>query len=286
MQLKRDESFTGETEVLMAPSEFVNEDKFRDIDDLMAAVDYEEIERRNKSGRFISEDFGAFQDTYKYLKHQVDFNYVQYKDQLRSLPDRQNKVKSDLMKSIWLVIVMGLIPVIYLIILMWLRNSDITGLHVIYMILLIFVGPVLFIALIAMTPPAFRELNNRFFRYKVLNNFDTEQRYIKKNKIITFDAEKAYLKKKIMEFDDFYQEDAIQGYGTADGNEAKFAEDLDALSERRKNVIEKMREMSVMKENMASLEETRKEVGLGWLMIGVIIAITVAVIYVTCFLGV
>ena len=41
-----------------------------------------------------------------------------------------------------------------------------------------------------------------------------------------------------------------------------------------------------MKENMASLEETRKEVGLGWLMIGVIIAIAVAVIYVTCFLGV
>lgn len=280
MQLKRDESFTGETEVLMAPSSFVNEDKFRDIDDLMAAVDYDEIERRNKSGRFISEDFGAFQDTYKYLKHQLDYNYVRYKEQLRSLPERQNKIRTDLRKSIWLVTVMALLPIIYLIIIYFLKDSEAMVLHLIFMILLIFVGPIMIIAIIAMTPPAFKELNDRFFRYKVLNNFDTEQRYIKKNKIITFDAEKKYLKKTIMEFDDFYQEDAIQGYGTADGNEAKYAEDLEALAKRRNDILEKMREMSILKENMASLEETKKEVGLGWLLIGVVIASTAGVAYI------
>lgn len=284
MQLKRDESFTGETEVLMAPSAFVNEDKFRDLDDLMEAVDYDEIERRNKSGRFISEDFGAFQDTYKYLKNQLDYNYVRYKDQLRSLPERQNKIKRDLTKSIWTVVIMAVLPIILLLIIYLFKDSQNMVVHLIYMVLLIFVGPIMIIALIAMTPSAFKELNNHFFRYKVLNNFDTEQKYIKKNKIITFDAEKKYLKKRIMEFEDFYRDDKIEGYGTADGNEAKFEEDLQALEKRRNDVLEKMREMSILKENMASLEETKKDIGIGWALLGVIIACTAGIIYIVFFL--
>ena len=281
MELKKNsDAYSGDTEVLIAPSAFVNESEFRNFDDILESIDADEIERRNRSGRFISDEFGAYQDTYKYLKQQMDFTYVRYKDQLRSLSDRKNKVKKDMTKSISTVTFMFLLPFIYVGILFLLRWMDTPATDIIFMIFLTLVGPVLAITLIAFTPAAFKELNNRVFRYRVLGNDSSKEKYRKKNKIITFEDEKKFLKRTIMEFDDFYKEAAIEGYGTADGNEAKYAEDLEALDVRREKVLEKMRGMAEMKEHMAILTETKKEVGIGWMMIGVVLAVAAGVVYI------
>ena len=281
MELKKNsDAYSGDTEVLIAPSAFVNESEFRNFDDILESIDADEIERRNKSGRFISDEFGAYQDTYKYLKQQMDFTYVRYKDQLRSLSDRKNKVKKDMTKSISTVTFMFLLPFIYVGILFLLRWMDTPATDIIFMIFLTLVGPVLAITLIAFTPAAFKELNNRVFRFRVLGNDSSKEKYRKKNKIITFEDEKKFLKRTIMEFDDFYKEAAIEGYGTADGNEAKYAEDLEALDVRREKVLEKMRRMAEMKEHMAILTETKKEVGIGWMMIGVVLAVAAGVVYI------
>ena len=281
MELKKNsDAYSGDTEVLIAPSAFVNESEFRNFDDILESIDADEIERRNRSGRFISDEFGAYQDTYKYLKQQMDFTYVRYKDQLRSLSDRKNKVKKDMTKSISTVTFMFLLPFIYVGILFLLRWMDTPATDIIFMIFLTLVGPVLAITLIAFTPAAFKELNNRVFRFRVLGNDSSKEKYRKKNKIITFEDEKKFLKRTIMEFDDFYKEAAIEGYGTADGNEAKYAEDLEALDVRREKVLEKMRRMAEMKEHMAILTETKKEVGIGWMMIGVVLAVAAGVVYI------
>ena len=210
----------------------------------------------------------------------MDFTYVRYKDQLRSLSDRKNKVKKDMTKSISTVTFMFLLPFIYVGILFLLRWMDTPATDIIFMIFLTLVGPVLAITLIAFTPAAFKELNNRVFRFRVLGNDSSKEKYRKKNKIITFEDEKKFLKRTIMEFDDFYKEAAIEGYGTADGNEAKYAEDLEALDVRREKVLEKMRRMAEMKEHMAILTETKKEVGIGWMMIGVVLAVAAGVVYI------
>ena len=69
---------------------------------------------------------------------------------------------------------------------------------------------------------------------------------------------------------------ALEGLDKKDGNLQGL--DSDQMSNEQKMVLEKMREMSIFHEYKATVVQTRKEIGFGWVIIGFGIFMAIAMI--------
>ena len=240
-----------ETEVLTQPSEYVDEKNF------VGMYSYE-----------TTEGDGGYLDTFNALKNQIDFNYVQYKEQLKSLVKRLEDVKSDRNHALKLVLIVGLFPIAYNLLLQILVifGMDYGLPALIYSILNIFNIPVILVCEVILMPIFAKNLANHIGQYRILTSDEFLKDYRKNNNIISFQDEKRFLKKTIMEYDTFYELVAVEGLDRKDGNLA--GSDSDVLTEDQRKVLDKMRSLSVFKEYKATVGLTRKEVGIKWLIIG------------------
>lgn len=240
-----------ETEVLTQPSEYIDEKNF------VGMYKYE-----------TTEGDGGYLDTFNALKAQIDFNYVQYKEQLKSLVRRNNDVKQDMHIALRLLLIVALIPVVIFLILQLLSyiGEYVHFIALLYVVINMAFIPATIVCEIFLLPGMARNYVNYLEQYRLLNSDDVLRDYRESNDIISFPDEKRFLKKKIMEYDTFYELVAVEGLDRADGNLGGF--DTAEMTEDQKRVLDKMRSLSVFHEYKASVSQTRKEVGIKWLIIG------------------
>ena len=255
-----------ETEVLIQPSEYIDEGKYRGI------VNYE-----------TTEGDGGYLDSFNALKYQIDHNYVLYKEQLKSLVTRSAQVDDDVRLAWRSVIIVALIPVLLKLIYFLLTplavssNFTVSGIFSgVCVILNILTLPTAVVCEFFMLPGCTKNLINYITQRKLLNSDEFFKSYREGNNIISFVDEKKFLKNKIAEYDKFYELVAFEGLDKKDGNLQ--GTDSDQMTDEQKMVLEKMREMSVFHEYKATVVQTRKEIGFGWVIIGFGIFMAVALI--------
>ncbi|MCR5214032.1 MAG: hypothetical protein K6E10_06425 [Eubacterium sp.] len=246
-----------ETEVLAQPSDFVDESLIKSL------TEYETTDGRGD---------GGYLDTFNSLKQQVDFNYFQYKEQLRSLVKRETDIKEDLRYSLKMLIIVIVVPIIY-IFLIWLFKS--LGLMsdtfaALYIIFFSLNFAVIFICYGVIFPGVFKNFLNRYGQYKILHSDRFLKNYRESNRIISFQDEKNFLKKTITEFDIFYEEVLTQGLDKRDG--ALGGNDSGVLTRDQTMVLDKMRKLSVFRDYTASVSTTRKDVGIVFVVIFILVA--------------
>lgn len=255
-----------ETEVLIQPSEYIDERKFRGI------ANYE-----------TAEGDGGYLDSFNALKYQIDHNYVLYKEQLKTLVTRSNQVDEDVKLAWRAVIIVALIPVamkllyFLLIPLAVCNNLTVAGIFSgICVFLNILTLPAAVVCEFFMLPGCTKNLINYITQRKLLNSDEFFKSYREGNNIISFMDEKKFLKNTIAEYDKFYELVALEGLDRKDGNLQ--GANSDQMSDEQKMVLEKMREMSIFHEYKATVVQTRKEIGFGWVIIGFGIFMAVALI--------
>lgn len=255
-----------ETEVLIQPSEYIDERKFRGISNYETA-----------------EGDGGYLDSFNALKYQIDHNYVLYKEQLKSLVTRSNQVDEDVRIAWRTVIIVILVPVILKLVYFLLTplaicdNFTVAGIFSgICMILNILTLPAAVVFEFFLLPGCTKNLINYITQRKLLNSDEFFKGYREGNDIISFVDEKKFLKNKIAEYDKFYELVALEGLDKKDGNLQGL--DSDQMSNEQKMVLEKMREMSIFHEYKATVVQTRKEIGFGWVIIGFGIFMAIAMI--------
>ena len=256
----------SETEVLIQPSDYIDEKKYHGI------VNYE-----------TAEGDGGYLDSFNALKYQIDRNYVMYKEQLKTLVTRSNQLDNDVKIAWRTVIIVALFPaVLVLLYYMFLPLTSINSLTVkgifsgLCVILKILIPPAVVVCEFYMLPGCTKNLINYVTQRKLLNSDEFFKNYREGNDIISFADEKKFLKKTISEYDKFYELVALEGLDKKDGNLQ--GSNSDQMSDEQKMVLEKMREMSVFREYRATVVQTRKEIGFGWVIIGFGIFMAIGVI--------
>ncbi len=245
-----------ETEILIQPSEYVDERRYRGI------TNYE-----------TAEGDGGYLDSFNALKYQIDHNYILYKEQLKSLVTRSAQVDDDVKIAWKSVIFIAILPLMVKL-LYWVltplaisHNPNVAGIFSgICVILNILTLPLAVVCEFFMLPGATKHLVNHITQRKLLNSDEFFKKYREGNDIISFVDEKKFLKKTIAEYDKFYELVAIEGLDKKDGNLQ--GADSDQMTDEQRQVLEKMREMSIFREYKATVVQTRKEVGFGWVIIG------------------
>ena len=253
-----------ETEVLAQPSDYVNESG------LALTHRYETSDKGD----------GGYLDSFNALKEQVDFNYVEYKEQLRSLVERSNNVKEDMSYAFRMMIAVMIIPIIYLLVLKLLMML---GLSSGFFAMLAVILHILFYAVLAgcyliFLPGMIKNYLNYAWQYKILTSGDSMKNYKEKNRIVSFMDEKEFLKNKIREFDSFYEGGIAQGLDKDDGDLG--GNESGILMRDQSKVLDKMRALSVFREYKASVSETKKDVSFGFFVkfLAVLIGIFVLVV--------
>ncbi len=248
----------SETEVLAAPSEYVDEKSY-------SIKKYE-----------TTEGDGGFLDSFNALKSLIDFNYLEYKEQLRTLTKRKERLEKDYHYSIKMMIVDFLIPFAYALIVYLISKIGlkIQGFGLLYTILVLFL-PVFFFICDFLYAPAFVKNAIAYKKQMViLNSSSSMIEYRKKNNITSFNDEKTFLKNKISECNQFYEDMTIEGWNKKDSNDAW--KNSDEMTDEQRQILDRMRSLSVFQECHASVMETRGHVGMGWILIGFIFAVDLA----------
>ncbi len=245
----------SETEVLIQPSEYVDEKNF------VGMYKYE-----------TTEGDGGYLDTFNALKDQIDFNYVQYKEQLKSLVYRQEDVRNDLKTAKRIMLIVFFIPfAVFLLLQVFIYLGSFQnmfgGLCAVFgTVISIAVYPIAIICEVFLLPGMVKNYTNYLGQYRILTSDKGLEEYRKSNDIISFQDEKKFLKKKIMEYDTFYELVAVEGLDKKDGNLA--SDDSGFMTDEQKKVLDKMRSLSIFHDYKATVSATRKEVGVMWLIIG------------------
>ena len=255
----------SETEVLIQPSEYVDEKNF------VGMYKYE-----------TTEGDGGYLDSFNALKEQIDFNYIQYKEQLKSLVRRQEDVRTDLKlakRSMLIVLFFPAAVFLLLQVLIYFGTLGFPGSGLIALfgtVITIAVYPITIICEVFLLPGMVKNYANHLGQYRILTSDRTLEEYKKDNNYISFVDEKKYLKKKIMEYDTFYELVAVEGLDKKDGNLA--SDDSGFMTDDQKKVLDKMRSLSIFHEYKATVMATRKEVGIKWLIIGLGILMALAIV--------
>ncbi len=253
----------SETEVLTQPSEYIDESQFNSLSS------YETTDG-NADGGYL--------DSFNSLKKQVDYNYYQYKEQLRSLAGRADEVLANMKYARNMMLIVFAIPVIYTLLLQLFMHLGVrAGLFAaLYVILYGLFFAVVFVSYVLVLPGMIKNFINLYGQYKALNSGGSMKNYRKSNDIISFQDEKEFLKKTIREYDSFYEEVMVQGLDKRDG--ALGGNDSGVLTGEQTVVLNKMRSLSVFRDYKASVAETRKEVGIGTVLIAFMIITAVLLI--------
>ncbi len=257
----------SETEVLAQPTEYVNESEYK-------VWNY-------KTG----EGDGGFMDSFNALKYQIDFNYSQYKDQLRTLLVRQNKLKDDYRSSIRQIFFVALIPVFYYIILrgvIWL-GLRIDLVAVLYTVLVLFQAPLVFVCDFLLMPGFVKHMLNYKRQLVILNSGPELEKYRRKHDIISFYDEKVFLKNTIEQYDKFYEDMIIEGWDKKSTTEAW--KNVKEPDKKQLEILDRMRSLSIFHECKASVVETRKAIGFGWVIVGFSIILGVLIFWSTLHLS-
>ncbi len=211
---------------------------------------------------------GGFLDSYNSLKQQIDFVASEYRQQKKSMVMRKQELDEDVRKSVITTALIAFSPAIYNLFLMILAFiGGHSGLiSVFFVFLYIFELPVFFVAEALLLPGAIRTLMNRLWQKKYLNSGKENIAYRRKNNIISFDDERRFLDEKLENYQMFCREAEENQYGKADGYFSKL--DTSEMIPKQKEILDRMRILSKYEDYRASVVETRKEVGAGWLIIG------------------
>jgi|GEM_PF-2839002 len=235
---------------------------------------------------------GGYLDTFRYLKKQMDYNYKQYKDQLRGLVKREDKLRSDRNWALGLFIAAILIPVIYMIVhIALVLASDNTTVYVVTTYVGTFFKAIMFVIIFIAIPITMRSFLTKQRQYSIMMGSKRYEGYCSRNDIITFADEKRFLKNRIIEFDKFYENVSINGWdrigGDASNESRDFARSYSEVNEnieQKKNetqerIIEDMRRMSMFKEYRASSLDGERALGIGWLYVCILVLVCAMMLY-------
>ena len=109
----------------------------------------------------------------------------------------------------------------------------------------------------------------------ILNSGASMVEYRRKNNITSFEDEKTFLNNKINSIEDFYQEMEIEGWNKKDKHPEW--KGLSEMNDEQIAILDRMRSLSLFQECHASVVETRAKVGIGWVIIGFMFAVELAV---------
>ena len=246
----------SETEILAQPSEYVDETGYS------LKKQYE-----------TTEGDAGFLDSFNALKSQIDFNYKEYKEQLRTLLKRKEKLADDFKYSMKMLIIEILIPFAYALLVYLVARI---GLHigffaVAYTFLVLFMPALFFICDFILAPAFMKNVVAIKKQQILMNSSSSMQDYRKKNGIISFEDEKTFLKNKINLYNEFYEDLAIEGWDKKDSNDDW--KDLNELTDEQREILDRMRSLSVFQECHSTVMETKGHIGVGWLLVGFLFAV-------------
>ncbi len=214
---------------------------------------------------------GGFLDSFNALKQQMDFVANQYRVQMESMAQRKQDMLKDIRDNIWITVGLALGPFLYnLFVLLLMHISVYSGLlSIICIFLEIAEIPLFIVCEFYILPGQIRRLGNRLWQKKVLNSGPELAEYRKKHGIISFEDERMFLEEKLQEYDNMCKEIEEMELDKSNGVFSMlYAGDTDTMAPAQVEVLDRMRTLTVMQECRASVTETRKEIGPGWLIVG------------------
>ncbi len=237
----------SETEILIQPSDFVNE--------LMAQDWYDKEKTGGDAG---------YSDTFQSLKYQIDYNYTRYKNQLRELVKKQEELRQELRQQFVTTLLIMFAPLfLYLITMIFSFLGKYYGLFAIaYLVTYIATFPAVLIFDFFLLPAAARDLVNVLYRNIAMNKPSKNSN----SKYISFEDEKAFLKKKIKTYDKFYSRIENEGIDKKGGRMG--LGNPDVLTDYDKKILNEMRSMSIFEDYYASNAAMTKKASWVWLIIG------------------
>ena len=238
-------------------------------------ADNNELNNANKANWYIRDwqnyetatADGGFLDTYNALKQEIDFTINQYKLQLGTFSERKAALSKDCRNHLLMTAFVILIPVFYNLILYLLTKLGANNgfFSMLWFIFYIIEFPVLFIAYIIMLPGLLRNTANRMWQMKYLNSGPGLIEYRRNHGIVSFYDEEQFLNNKINEYNEFCHESEINGYNRSDGKFSIY--DNNEMIPEQKQILDKMRKMSIFEEYRASVADTKRDAGPMWMVV-------------------
>ncbi len=221
---------------------------------------------------------GGFLDSFNALRQQMDFVASQYKEQKNSMLRRKEELAKDVRDRIIIVVLVALCPIAYTL-LLFLFSLIAKGsglLSVFYVFFSIFQVPLFVICEFYYLPSAIRLMMNRLWQKKYLNSGPDLMEYRRKHQIISFDDERRFLDERLLRYDKMCKEIEEKELDKANGIfSILYAGDTAEMIPEQREILERMRKLTVFEEYRASVVETRKEVGPGWLIVGLSVLVVV-----------
>ncbi len=225
---------------------------------------------------------GGFLDSFNALKQQMDFVAEQYIEQKNSMHRRKEELAKDVRDRVIIVILVALGPVAYTL-LLFLFSIVAKGsglLSVFYVFFRIIQVPIFVICEFYYLPAAIRLMMNRLWQKKYLNSGPDLMEYRQKHQIISFDDERRFLDERLRRYDEMIKEIEVKELDKADGVfSILYAGDTAEMIPEHREILERMRKLTVFEDYRASVVETRKEVGPGWLIVGLSILMVVILVF-------
>ncbi|SNU06743.1 hypothetical protein SAMN06297422_10792 [Lachnospiraceae bacterium] len=214
---------------------------------------------------------GGFLDSFNELKRQMDFVAGQYRNQLENMKERKARLDKEVKDSIVTTGIIALIPAAYNLILLLLSSlGSLSGLFSIFYIFMNILNFAVFLVCeFFMLPGAIRTMSNRLWQKKILNSGPEKMTYRQKNHIISFDDERRFLEDRIDRYNvmckEIEEKELDKGSGMFN---ILYVGETNELLPEQKDILDKMRKLTVQQDYQVTVAETRRDAGPEWLIIG------------------
>lgn len=219
----------------------------------------------------------GYSDAFRNLKTQIDRNHELYQDQLATLPLRKGKLRKELTKS-WFSVILFLfiIPVGMWVITDILLNIGTKSgiMAIVYLVFKILLFPVIFASVFFLLPPAIRTLVNCQRRYNAFNHPEAHAKYRDQFDIISFADEEHFLRQRLSEHAQLEERIRREHLDEVGGGEDSYS--IDELSSKQAATLEEMQRMSVFRDYQARIGTNRVEGDAKYVMLGLGIGVFIA----------
>ena len=214
---------------------------------------------------------GGFLDSFNELKRQMDFVADQYKIQQENMKERKAQLDKTAKDSMMTTGIIALIPAAYnLILLIFSILGSLSGLFSIFYIFLYILNAAVFLVCeFFILPGSVRNMANRLWQKKILNSGPEQMAYRQKNHIISFDDERRFLEDRIDRYNEMCKEIEEKELDKGSGIfSILYVGETDELLPEQKDILDKMRKLTIQQDYQATVAETRRDAGPEWIVIG------------------
>ena len=242
-------------------------------------MELQKPESVSEAADWMGDADAGYSDAFRNLKSQIDRNHGLYKDQLATIPIRREKLKKELTKS-WFQVILFLfiIPVG-----MWVVTDILMNIgaeHGIvataYLVFKILLFPVIFLSVFILLPPAIRTLVNCQRRYNAFNHPEAHEKYRDRFDIVSFADEEHFLRQRMLEYEKFEERIRREHLNEVGGGEIFYS--IDEMSGKQAATLAEMQKMAVFRDYQARIGTNRVQGDAKYVLIGLGVGVVIALL--------